>query len=121
MKINFTVNTDPIAQARPRVGKFGTYEPKRCTAYKWMIANAARKVMRDKTPFAGAIRIEIKVFRKFKPTSRTFGDWDNQGKAPCDAMNGIVYVDDSQIIAAQVFKFQDKSHPRVEIMVTDEF
>lgn len=31
-------------------------------------------------------------------------DWDNIGKAVCDALNGIAYKDDSQVVSANVYK-----------------
>lgn len=72
------------------------------------------------TPTSKPVKISIKLFRKYNPTSRTFGDFDNQAKSVCDALNGICYLDDSQIIEAHVFKFQDKSNSRVEISISDE-
>jgi Holliday junction resolvase RusA-like endonuclease len=31
-------------------------------------------------------------------------DWDNVAKSICDAMNGIIYVDDTQIVEAHITK-----------------
>lgn len=31
-------------------------------------------------------------------------DWDNYAKAVCDAMNGVVYVDDKQIVDGRCVK-----------------
>ena len=51
------------------------------------------------------------------PTSKP--DWDNLGKLVSDALNGIVYRDDSQITWASVQKcYCTLSHPKPGFMVT---
>jgi Holliday junction resolvase RusA-like endonuclease len=42
-------------------------------------------------------------------------DWDNFHKLSMDALTGIVYEDDSQIIEAIVKKHYDHLNPRIEI------
>ena len=119
MTIHFSIDTKPIPQARPRVGRFNTYEPERCTNYKSLISWTAKQAMQGKTLFTSPIRIDIKVFRNQSPTSKQYGDWDNHAKSVCDALNGIVYEDDAQIVDGRVQMFKDKNQ-RVEVMVTDE-
>lgn len=46
--------------------------------------------------------LKAKTSRKKQPTLKP--DWDNIGKAVCDALNGIAYKDDAQIISAEVIK-----------------
>lgn len=64
-----------------------------------------------------AVEVTLVFYRKFAPTSRSYGDFDNLAKAICDALNGIVYKDDSQIVRCKIEKRQDKENPRVEISV----
>lgn len=45
-------------------------------------------------------------------------DWDNIGKIVADALNGIAYNDDSQIVEAHVYK-RYSEHPGVSIMLTN--
>ena len=52
------------------------------------------------------------IVRPHKP------DWDNVGKLACDALNGIVFVDDSQIAKAIVEKFYSEK-PRTRIEITE--
>lgn len=117
--INFTVEGEPIPQARPRFSKFGAYEPKRNTEYKKQVAQSARAVMGEREPMSGAVSMKIRLYRKFQAVSRRFGDWDNLGKAICDALNKIVYADDSQIIRCTVEKYTDKNFPRAEIEISE--
>lgn len=52
--------------------------------------------------------------RLFYGTKRK-ADWDNAHKLWQDALTGIVWLDDSQIVEAHVFKRYDKERPRIEI------
>lgn len=45
-------------------------------------------------------------------------DWDNIGKAVCDALNGVAYKDDAQIVQAKVEKYYSDT-PRVEVEISD--
>ena len=44
-------------------------------------------------------------------------DWDNWHKISMDALSGIVWQDDKQIIEAHVFKEYDPENPRIEVVV----
>lgn len=46
-------------------------------------------------------------------------DLDNFNKLVGDALNGIVWEDDSQIYELNIRKFYDKENPRVEIFVDE--
>lgn len=113
MKI--TIPIDPIPQPRPRFANGRAYQPKRIVDYKERIQLSALKFMAGKLPLEGAICARIIFYRKFSPTSRNFGDWDNLGKAVCDALNGICYRDDSQIVACTVEKRTSEDSPRIEL------
>ena len=45
-------------------------------------------------------------------------DWDNLGKSPSDALNGLAYVDDRQIADGRVVKFYS-DRPRLEIEISE--
>ena len=113
--IKIIVPIDPLPQPRPKFGNGRAYQPKRIVAYKDFVKMAAQSAMRGKNIFDKCVTIELKFYRKFKPTSRNYGDFDNLAKAICDALNGIVYKDDSQIVRCVIEKRQDKDNPRVEI------
>jgi Holliday junction resolvase RusA-like endonuclease len=46
-------------------------------------------------------------------------DWDNVGKSVCDALNGLAYNDDSQIVSARVTKYiaSADEQPHVSIVI----
>lgn len=45
-------------------------------------------------------------------------DWDNVGKIICDALNGIAYRDDAQIVFAAVSKSYTEGEGCVEVTLT---
>lgn len=53
------------------------------------------------------------TFRVFRP--RKSGDLDNRLKISQDALKGICFADDKQIIEIHAFRFDDKTNPRIEI------
>ncbi len=53
------------------------------------------------------------TFRVFRP--KRIGDLDNRLKISQDALKGICFEDDKQIIEIHAFRFDDKINPRIEI------
>ena len=64
-------------------------------------------------PLAGSVAVDVRVFR---PTRR--GDLDNCLKVVLDAMKGIGYEDDSQIVKILAQRFDDKDNPRIELTIS---
>ena len=119
MQVTFELVGEPVAQSRPKFSRGRCYEPANCTKYKEKIKQAARIAMDGKEPMSNALFCVIKFYRKFKRTSRRFGDCDNLYKAVTDAMNKIVYEDDSQIVRCIVEKLTGDT-PKIEVKITDE-
>ncbi len=59
----------------------------------------------------GPVEIEVTVYHGTHRVS----DWDNFHKLSMDALTGIVWEDDSQIMDAHVHKRYCKEDPRIEI------
>ena len=77
----------------------------RITAYKAPPSSASkRKAMQ---------MLDGAIFPGKKP------DWDNLGKIICDALNGIAYIDDAQIVDAHVIKRYARV-PFVEVEIWEE-
>ncbi|MER6892006.1 RusA family crossover junction endodeoxyribonuclease [Streptomyces halstedii] len=47
----------------------------------------------------------LKTVRRRWPTTRSSGDWDHLGRAISDALTGVLWPDDSQVIDGRVRKF----------------
>jgi len=122
-EIYFKVLGDPKGKGRPRfsrVGKFTkTYTDAKTKMYEESIASAARLHMFPKEPLETALSITLIVhvgvplsYSKKRTTACLTGeewptkkpDIDNIAKAFLDAMNGIVYKDDVQVIRLHVYK-----------------
>lgn len=116
--ISINIPVDPLPQPRPRFGGGRAYQPRRIIDYKKLVGLAGKVAMRGREIIdKSAVDIRLCFYRKFAPTSRNYGDFDNLAKAVCDALNGIVYKDDSQIVKCTIEKRQDKENPRIEVYV----
>lgn len=111
--VSLVVPGDPVPLERARSGKGFTYTPPRSRAYKTLVGAHARRA--NLRPLAGPVHVRLDFFRA---TSRRC-DWDNLAKSICDALNGIAWRDDSQIVLALVTKSVDRSNPRVEIAIQE--
>lgn len=115
--IVFTVRGEPTAKGRPRFVRAtgGAFTPQKTVNYEALIKDAAARVMGDREPFDGALRLTIRavylipqswsakkkrdaIWKTSKP------DWDNLGKLVSDACNKIVYRDDAQVAEVVVQK-----------------
>ena len=122
-QVMFTVEGTPIGKGRPKFARRGnfvsTYTPTKTRDYETLIAEAAQKAMGSseplKTPVAAYIYITVPIpasYSKKRSEACLSGlerpckkpDCDNVVKAFFDAMNGIVYQDDSQIVSIHATK-----------------
>ena len=86
---------------------------------KRVLSGAGRKFKADiallaKQQGAKLLAGDLSVtFRVFRP--KRIGDLDNRLKISQDALKGICFADDRQIIEIHAFRFDDKTNPRTEI------
>ena len=81
-------------------------------AYKagvWLVAQAA-----GMHPFACPVAVRLHVYR-----ARKAGDLDNYAKVTLDALRGIAYQDDNQIIELHLWRHDDKANPRIEVEIRE--
>lgn len=79
------------------------------TAVQWL-----RCLNSDLTVYTGDVRVRINVYR---PAKRR--DLDNCLKVVLDALQGVVYENDSQVVEIIACRFDDKQNPRVEVEVSE--
>lgn len=131
-EIRFTVFGDPVPKARPRTVNGHTYTPERTRIHEEKIAMVYKSRYRDFMFEKGEpLRIvvdayfkiaksdkksvkEDKILGKIRPTGTP--DADNVQKAVQDAVNGLAYYDDSQIVEAVTRKWYS-DEPRTEIFI----
>ena len=114
--VSFFVDGNPVPKQSYRAVKGGGYTDPRVKAWANTVAQVAKIHMMGKDMFIGNISIELQFFL---PTKRR-KDWDNLAKNVMDAMNGIVYKDDSQVTMATIEKAYDKNEPGVYVLVVED-
>ena len=134
----YMVYGEPVGKGRPRFAKRGnfvsTYTPQKTKTYEDEIRMMAKAAMGSseplETPVTVAIYIRAGIPTSFskqkrkdalanieKPTKKP--DIDNIAKCFLDAMNGIVYLDDKQVVSLHITKVYSET-PAVEVMVKED-
>jgi|SRR6185369_4421281 len=111
------IMTKPVPKGRPRLSRYGTYTPTKTVVFENTIRHEAIKA--GIKPIDGAVSIAV-IFKHKKPKnpSKSFpsqGDLDNFLKAVLDALNGIMYKDDSSIVQITTSK-EYADHDSIEII-----
>jgi len=93
----------PVPKERPRKGRYGNfYTPETTRRYEERIRWAfIEKYGGVHEPWAGPVSMIVKVYMK-KPTARP--DGSNIIKLIEDALNGLAYRDDAQIVDSRMIK-----------------
>lgn len=102
MTIKITAPIDAVPFPRPSSNGKRRFNPQRYTDFKQALGLFARRAMGGQSPLTGAVKLTADIYKKIIPTALKFGDWDNHGKAVSDALNGICYIDDKQILDGHV-------------------
>ena len=113
--IKFTVATVPVPFQRAMTNGKRRFNDPRYSDFKTVVGLHARVAMQGQAPLTGRIKITVKVFTKYEPDSLRSGDWDNHGKAVSDALNGICFADDRQIVDGHVLLFKGDPHIEIEL------
>ena len=135
--VGFTVDGVPVGKARPKFARRGNfvtaYTPSKTKTYEEQVALASRIAMQtvNKTICPSPIQVNMEIFvpipkswSKIKRTRALNGeeypttkpDVDNVAKGVLDALNGIVFEDDKQVVGLFIVKrYSDR--PRVDVRV----
>lgn len=134
--IKFTVPGEPVAKARPRVtiagGRAHAYTPAKTAAYEQLVAVYAAAAMKNAPLLEHPVRLTLGIYCKVP------GSWSKKRKADAlagierpakkpdtsnilkgieDGMNGIVWVDDCQVVELVCSKHY-ALEPYVSVTVT---
>jgi len=130
-KIELIIPGEPIAKARPRVTKYGTYNPAKCVNYETYIKELFVVKYPDFVPMEIALSLELIAYftipksaskkkqrlmrlHIIKPTKKP--DLDNCIKI-IDALESLAYKNDNQFVAITAKKYYSM-RPRLEIRIT---
>jgi Holliday junction resolvase RusA-like endonuclease len=136
--VYFVVTGKPVGKGRPRASTRGgfvrMYTDAKTLGYEAAIADEAARAMSGAEPFETPMQMQVscyypipkswpkkikqeaideEVFPKVKP------DLDNVVKAVLDALNGVVYRDDAQVVNLVATK-RYATEPRVEVYVFEK-
>lgn len=134
----FIIPGEPKGKARartfynPKLKRMQSITPEQTVLYENLIKQCYLETGEtgyfDKQPVAMCIRAHFQIPKsvskkkefymamgKIRPTKKP--DVDNIAKVVCDALNGIAYGDDSQIVWLEVVKYWTAEEPRVEVDV----
>ena len=117
--IRITVPGRPVPKGRPRLGVRGrkafVYTPERTKAYEEAVGWHARVAVQgcEALECPVAVKIDLHLHGKRRI------DVDNCAKSILDGMNGVVYLDDNQVVDLRVRKLREKNkkEQRVEVEV----
>jgi Holliday junction resolvase RusA-like endonuclease len=129
----YSVEGDPVGKQRPRFSRGRTYTPKKTVDYESLIASKASQAMGSSEPLETPVAIFIWIShaipasysKKRKEACLNGLEWpkkpdlDNVAKVFLDAMNGIVYKDDVQVVKLRVSKRYD-TDSGVDVLVREE-
>lgn len=90
-------------------GRALTFVSDEAKQYKRMVKESAGL----ETLIYSEISVTLKIFRPQRS-----GDLDNRLKVLFDALQGVVYANDSQIVEIHAFRYEDRPRPRVEVTIT---
>lgn len=137
--VRIVVEGEPVAQGRPRFSTRGgvmrAFDPPESRAYKEMVKLMAMVRMSGEPMLEGPLSLSIKVFRSVPPSwsdkrkkmalageilPKTRPDLENYCKGATDALEGVVFKNDSQIVAHhEPFGKWYSDRPRMEIEVKE--
>lgn len=139
--VRFTVGGDPVPWGRvksrivtsKKTGQqfVSSYTPAKTRSGEGAVRFHGANAMNDRSPLSGAIELVVRVYvgippswskgkkdaarrGDVRPTSTP--DWDNFGKLPSDALNGVTYPDDCFVVDSFVSLWYS-DRPRTEISV----
>lgn len=134
--ISFTVYGEPVAQGRPRASTFGgfvrMYDPKKSSDFKDYVRLAASQHAPGKL-LEGPLVLQLRIYKpipksfskkktaqaeagQLRPTNKP--DVDNYVKGIKDALKGVIWKDDSQVVDLVAGKYYGE-RPRVEITISE--
>lgn len=132
--MKFTIPGEPTGKARPRVTRWGTHNTEKTILYE----NLVKMCYEEQYPMGMAytekpLTAYIDVYygipkstpkknisqmleNKIRPCKKP--DIDNIAKIILDALNGVAYKDDTQVVSLHIGKYYDET-PHVNVSIVD--
>lgn len=140
MTLTFNIDGEPVPKGRPKFSTRGgyakAYTPKKTAEYEKKVADTFRECFPEHKPIPRDVPLVVNVVvtkaipksftkaqrkaveeMKLFPTKKP--DADNYLKAILDALNGVAWEDDAQIIIANVGKFYGEK-PQASVVIREK-
>lgn len=114
--LKLTINLEPVALGRPRVTARGTFLPKRSQQFREDFQMLLRASFHEQ-PLTAPLSVTLHFYKPVKTIAPKFGDIDNLEKAVLDACNGILWLDDRQIV--EMHSHKHKGAGKIILEVTE--
>ena len=135
--VQFFVPGKPIGKGRPRVCRKVTYTPKPTKDYENLVRQCYIAKYADKQPIPAKIPLKVSIIANYpitqsmpkkqvkiienggaftvRPPKKP--DADNISKIILDALNGLAYYDDNQVVTLRIDKCYAKDESQVGVYV----
>lgn len=134
--IKLTIPIEPVEQERPKASRTRNgvhlYDPPKVRSFKSVLALYTRMHYSGK-PLEGPLSVKVRFYRrnqkrvskrrlklreegKIRPTKKP--DLSNYLKSFEDALNGVLWADDAQIVNEEISKYYSQK-PRIEVEVNE--
>lgn len=131
--VRIILDGKPVAKSRPRFTKKGfAYTPRGTADYERLLQAQAKEEMGQREPFDGPVRVRIEYWF---PVPKSYSnkkkealigtphtkkpDLDNLVKT-IDALNGVVFLDDSQVVDIRAQKMYGQTPYTIIEVTTDD-
>ena len=129
--MQFTIPGKPVGKGRPRVTRNGTYTPQKTKDYQKLVVtiaeNESDNYFIDTEPLVATILCYYPIPKNMPKYKRRMieegklypivkPDLDNVAKAILDALNGVIYKDDNQVVELHIKKLYS-DNPRVIVKI----
>lgn len=118
LHVDFLVRRNPLPKQSTRFGKRGAWQPRRIREYQAHVRDMADTAMAGRGPIPTNIMVQVNIVLGRKDRRRV--DVDNMTKPILDAMNGVVFMDDQQVLILHVEKQQglrEKAFAYVQVLI----
>lgn len=134
--VQFFVPGKPIGKQRPKFNRKtkNTYTPKETRDYETLVRTCYMQKYSNKEPIQAKTPVEVEIYAYFKIPKNTTKkqkvliennklfptvkpDADNVSKIILDALNGLAYYDDNQVIDLTIYKHYATTDEGVGVLV----
>lgn len=111
--VEFELHHRPVPKGRPRFGNGRTFTDDKTRAYEARVEKACRAAMDGREPAAGP----VELLCLFEQRNNVTADLDNLVKAVSDAIEGVAFLNDRQVVQIRSHRATKAAVDRVSVAV----